>query len=224
MKKANASDLNNSLFAEAPDDLSCHRIAGVKTRQMNHTFGSMNNSRRRLVVADEVELLQKAKGRMRRIDSKSSTYLKSLDEESWSLVSLFGQIFSGLSSRRCVVIGIINGTGGPLQIKSTDLVEGDSSCYLLSTKELNSEQGILGVGGAIILFGWGVPPDLTQSGNVFVRVESNGFICMLADKKGSATKAAALPGYQVGFLEKSYDESGWWAKYWLLVRTSGSYS
>jgi hypothetical protein len=31
-----------------------------------------------------------------------------------------------------------------------------------------------------------------------------------------------MPGYQVGFLEKSYDESGWWAKYWLVVFSSSS--
>lgn len=190
----------------------------MKSRQVNHTFGSFNNTRRRLVVNDEVELIQKARARMKRIEHSSSTYLKSLDEEGWSLVSLFGQIFSGLSSRRCIVAGIINGTGGPIQIKSTDLIEGDSLCYSLSTKEFDTEQGILHAGGATLLFCWGVAPNLAQSGSVFARIETNTFVSEVADKKGSATYATALPGYQVGFLEKSYDDSGWWAKYWLLVR------
>jgi hypothetical protein len=32
-----------------------------------------------------------------------------------------------------------------------------------------------------------------------------------------------LSGYKVGFLEKSFDESGWWAKYWMLLQVDNSY-
>jgi len=51
-----------------------------------------------------------------------------------------------------------------------------------------------------------------------MHIETNAFISDLSDQKSHATYAEAMPGYQVGFLEKSYDDSGWWAKYWLLVR------
>jgi hypothetical protein len=52
-------------------------------------------------------------------------------------------------------------------------------------------------------------------------IETNAFVTDLSDHKGRETYAETMPGYQVGFLEKSYDESGWWAKYWLLVRKTG---
>ena len=151
--------------------------------------------------------------------SEEPRFFKKLDEEAWNLVAYWGQVFSGLSSRRCVVASIINGTGGPIQIKSTKLVEGGSPCYCIPTKELDTEQGVLYSGGVVILFAWGVGPNLLQAGNVFMHIETNGFLCELADTKGRETFAKARPGYQVGFLEKSYDDSGWWAKYWLLVRS-----
>jgi hypothetical protein len=53
-----------------------------------------------------------------------------------------------------------------------------------------------------------------------MHIETNAFIADLADQKSRDTYAEALPGYQVGFLEKSYDDTGWWAKYWLLIRKS----
>jgi hypothetical protein len=185
-------------------------------------FGSCNTSRVRLsqVVRDEVDLVEQCHERVRCKDSSSSIFFKSLDEEAWSLVSLFGHVFSGLNSRRCIVATLINGTGGPVQIKSTKLIEGGSQCYSLGTKEYDTEQGILHAGGVILFFGWGMVPNLTQDGSVFMRIETNGFVSDLADKKGSDTFATAMPGYQVGFLEKSYDNAGWWAKYCLLVQLS----
>lgn len=136
------------------------------------------------------------------------------------MVALFGQIFSGLSSRRCVVTTLVNGTDGPLQIKTSMLIEGGSPCYSLGTREYDPVQGVIYAGGAIVFFGWGVVPSLARSGNVFMRIESNGFHCDMASKKGSSTHVVPMPGYQVGFLEKSYDDSGgWWSKYCLLVRS-----
>ena len=84
--------------------------------------------------------------------------------------------------------------------------------------EFDPEQGVLKAGGAIIFFGWGVVPNLLQAGNVFMHIETSAFVSDLSDQKSHATRAEAMPGFQVGFLEKSYDDSGWWAKYWLLVR------
>lgn len=169
-------------------------------------------------MRDEIDLVEQSHSRIRKMESSSSTYFRSLDEEAWLLVSSFGYLFSGLSSRRCIVASIINGTGNPIQIRSTKLVEGGSLCYSLATKEYDTEQGILRAGGVIVFFGWGVVPNLLQHGSVFMNIETNGFICDLADQKDSSTCAIALPGYQVGFLEKSYDDGGWWAKYWLLLR------
>jgi hypothetical protein len=115
---------------------------------------------------------------------------------------------------------VINGTGNDIQIKSTKLVEGGSPCYSIPTSEFDPDQGVLRAGGVIIFFGWGVVPSLLQAGNVFMHVETNAFIADLADQKSRDTYAEPLPGYQVGFLEKSYDDTGWWAKYWLLIQES----
>ena len=174
-------------------------------------------------MKDEVDLVEQYHIRIQRMDSSSRLYFQDLDDEAWSLVSFFGHLCSGLSSRRCVVASIINGTGIPIQIKSTKLIEGGSLCYSLGTKEYDSEQGILRAGGVIVFFGWGVVPNLLQPGSVFMNIETNGFTCDLADQKDSSTRATAMPGYQVGFLEKSYDDCGWWAKYWVLVRREKSF-
>jgi hypothetical protein len=219
--QANVSELNSSLLSADPDSLSRQQIPGVKAHQVNHVFGSFNNSRKRIgsPVDNEVDLVEQCGGRVRKMDSGSSTFFKTLDEEAWSLVYSLGQLFSGLSSRRCIVASVINGTGNPIQIKSAKLFEGESQCYSLTTKEYDTFQGILMPGGVILFFGWGVVPNLLQAGSVFMHVETNAFVCNLTDQKSNATDATAMPGYQVGFLEKSYDDSGWWAKYWLLVRS-----
>jgi hypothetical protein len=183
---------------------------------VNHVFGNFNNTSRRVSNAtkDETDLVDQAKGRVRRIDPGSSTFLKCIDEESWSLIAFFGQIFSGLNSRRCIAVSLINGTGRSLQIKYARLVEGGSRCHVISTKAFDEDQSILQAGGVVVLFGWSVP-----WGSVSMSIETNGFVAEVSDKKGSSNYATAMPGFQVGFLEKSYDDAGWWAKYWLLVRS-----
>jgi hypothetical protein len=220
-EQGNSSELNSSLLSNEPESLSRHQIPGVKGRQVNHIFGSCNTTRHRLEssVKDEIDLVEQCFARVKCMGSESPTFFRTLDEETWSLITSWGQVFSGLSSKRCIVAGVINGTGLSLQIKSTKLMEGGSPCYTLPTKEFDAEQGILHAGGCVIFFGWGVVPNLLQAGNVFMHIETNGFICDLADQKSRDTYAEAMPSYQVGFLEKSYDESGWWAKYWLLVRS-----
>lgn len=169
-------------------------------------------------MKDEVDLVEQSHARIKPMKSSTTTFLRDLDQEAWALVSSWGHIFTGLSARRCIVASIINGTVLPLQIKSSKLIEGGSACYLLPSKEYNAEQGILNAGGVIVFFGWGVVPNLGNSGSVFIRIESNAFTTDLSDQKNRDTCVTAMPGYQAGFLEKSYDDSGWWAKYWILVR------
>jgi hypothetical protein len=201
-------------------DISLNMIPGIKSRQVKHVFGSCNQTRKRLAdtIKDEIDLIEQCFERVKKMSSESSTLFETLDEESWSLVSCWGQVFSGLSSRRCIAASVINGTGYGIQIKSTKLMEGGSPCYSIPTSEFDADQGVLHPGGAIIFFGWGVVPSLLQAGNVFMHIETNAFIANLADQKSRDTDAEALPGYQVDFLEKSYDDTGWWAKYWLLLR------
>ena len=221
-KMGNSSDLNSGFMNTEPESLARHQIPGIKTPQAYHVFGSCNLSRKRIGsgVKDEVDLVEQCFTRVRSMGSDSPTFFKSLDQEAWSLVSAWGQVFSGLSSRRCIVAIVINGTGGAIQIKSTKLVEGGSPCYSIPTREFDQEQGILHAGGVIIFFGWGVVPSLLQAGRVFMHLETSAFLGDLADRKSPReTYAEALPGHQIGFLEKSYDDSGWWAKYCLLVRT-----
>lgn len=218
---SNLADLKTSSGAIGLD-MSVHNIPGIKTRQGRHVFGSCNQSRKRLAsnTKDEIDLIEQCFRRVKKMGSESKSYFKLLDEEAWTLVSCWGQVFTGLSSRRCIVASVINGTGDDIQIKSTKLLEGGSPCYSIPTSEFDSDQGVLQEGGVIIFFGWGVVPSLSQPGNVFMHIETNAFIADLADTKSRDTYAEALPGYEVGFLEKSYDEAGWWAKYWLLIRKS----
>ncbi|KAL3944397.1 MAG: hypothetical protein SGBAC_001521 [Bacillariaceae sp.] len=200
-------------------DIMLTKIPGVKSQQSRHVFGSCNAMKKRLPsgVKDEIDLIEQCFERIKRLGSASNRYFASIDEEAWNLVSCWGQVFSGLSSRRCIAASVINGTGGDIQIKSTKLVEGGSPCYSLPTKEFDPDQGVLHAGGVILFFGWGVVPSLLQPGNVFMHIETNGFIADLADQKSRDTLAEATSGYRIGFLEKSYDDAGWWAKYWLIL-------
>ena len=217
---SNLSELDSSLFNGGLENLSRYHIPGIKARQKNHVFGSCNKTKKRLSssIKDEIDVIEQCFARVKVLGSESPTFFRTMDEEAWTLVISWGQVFSGLSSRRCIAAGIINGTTTEIQIKSTKLVEGGSPCYSIPSKEFDAEQGILHPGGAILFFGWGVVPNLLQAGNVFMSIETNAFVSDLADHKSRDTYAKALPGYQVGFLEKSFDDSGWWAKYWLLVR------
>lgn len=193
--------------------------AMTKAPLSSHVFGSLNNAQKRLSsVKDEIDLVEQCFARVRKMSSDQNAFLRAVDEEAWNLVSVCGQVFSGLSSRRCVVAGIINASGSPIQVKSAKLIEGGSPCYSIPTKEFDIEQGILHTGGAILFFGWGIVPNLVQAGNVCMSIETNACICKMTDQKSRDVEAKALPGYQVGFLEKSYDDTGWWAKYWLIVR------
>ena len=218
--KNNSSELDRSLFTGGLENLSRYNIQGIKAKQVNHVFGSVNNIRKRLssAIKDEIDVIEQCFARVKMLGSDSSTFFQRLDEEAWTLVNYWGQVFSGLSSRRCIAASIINGTGYDIQIKATKLVEGGSPCYSIPSKEFDAEQGVLHPGGAIIFFGWGVVPNLLQPGNVFMNIETNAFVSDLSEHKSRDSFADAMAGYQVGFLEKSYDESGWWAKYWLLVR------
>ena len=145
-------------------------------------------------------------------------FFQLLDLEVWLLICSVGQMFTGLSSRRCIAVGIINGSGETIQVKTAKLVQGGSPCYTIPTIEYNKNQGVLHPGGAIIFFGWGAIPSLLQPGNVLMSIETNLFVTDLTDSISESTTTKALPSWQVSFLEKSYDESGWWAKYWMLVQ------
>jgi hypothetical protein len=173
-------------------------------------------------VKDEIDLIERCFGRVKRMGSEMPKYFMTLDEEAWTLVSCWGQVFSGLSSRRCIAACVINGTGADIQIKSTKLLEGGSPCYSIPTKEFDSDHGVLHAGGIIIFFGWSQQPSLLQPGNVFMHIETNAFTADLAHKKNRDVYAEAFAGFELGFLEKSYDDHGWWAKYWLLIRKTGS--
>ncbi|KAL3923336.1 MAG: hypothetical protein SGILL_001715, partial [Bacillariaceae sp.] len=212
--------------ASANDDfeISMTTVPGIKTAQGKYVFGSCNNDRKRLAatIKDEIDLIEQCFGRVKRMGSELPKYFVTLDEEAWTLVSCWGQVFSGLSSRRCIVASIINGTGEDIQIKSTKLLEGGSPCYSIPTKEFDADHGVLHAGGVIIFFGWSQQPSLLQQGNVFMHIETNAFGADLAHNKSRDIYAEAFAGYELGFLEKSFDDQGWWAKYWILIRKADS--
>ena len=192
---------------------------GIKAKQVNHVFGCNNVTKKYpdLFVRDALELIEKCFDRVKELESNSTQFFKSIDNEAWKLVDMWIQIH-GLSSRRCVVLGIINATGGDLQIKSSKLIEGGSPCYSIPTRDFDHVENVLQAGGAIIFFGWGIEPSLTRTGGIFMNVETNAFVGNFLDFKSNLTSVTSKVGFDVGFLEKSYDSSGWWAKFWLIVR------
>ena len=183
-----------------------------------HIFGRCNIMRTLVdyTAKDEIDVIEQGCSRVRKLSSSSRTFFKRLDEEAWTLIDSWCHLVSGLRSRRCLVVGIINGTGANLQIKSTKLLEGGSPCYSLPTSEFDDDQGLLGPGGAIIYFVWGNPPNLNNHGDIFLNVETNAFTADFGGNK--STKSTSFPrcGDQLQFLEKSFDPSGWWAKFWVM--------
>jgi hypothetical protein len=199
--------------------MSYANIEGMKTPQAAHIFGSANmHVKIQQSDLEDVKVVEKCKSRVKELSSNTPDFLIRLDQEIWLLINSWSQMFTGLSSRRCVSIGILNGTLESIQIKSSKLVEGGSLCSNIPSREYNEQYGTLGPGGAIIFFAWGAPPSLLQPGRVVIEIETNAFSCTITERKGQPTTVYSLPCYEVGFLEKSYDESGWWAKYWLLIR------
>ena len=164
------------------------------------------------------EFISKCRSRISRIGSFVPNYFQCLDQEAWLLISFISQAFTGLYSRRCVAVGLINGTGGDVQVLSSSLVQGGSRCYAFPTVEYDKTHGILYPGGAIIFLGWGAAPSLLQPGNVLIRIESNLFDITLGDSMSKSTTTHVLPNWDIDFLEKSYDETEWWAKYWIVVK------
>eukprot|EP00970_Alexandrium_tamarense_P017406 scaffold9505_cov202-Alexandrium_tamarense.AAC.2 len=219
-KMGNCLRGTGGLQMQSIGDNSYTNLPGIKCTQSRHVFGSVNRpvKMNSVDLENEIELIQKCYYRVNELRSSMSNYFRRLDQEAWSLVNSWSQVFTGLSSRRCISIGILNGTSETIQIKSARIVEGGSACYTIPSSEFDKRQGTLSAGGAVIFFGWGAAPSLLQPGRALISIETNVFACNLSDRKRHSTTVQALAGYSVGFLEKSYDESGWWAKYWILIR------
>ena len=200
--------------------MSYANLPGIKSPQKAHIFGSLNEDFKAQLsdLDSEAKLVERCNSQVTILNSALSDYFIRLDQAAWHLVNCSTQLFTGLSSRRCVLIGLLNGANETIQIKSNFLIEGGSPCYTVATDEYNKQQGTLKPGGAVIMFGWGAAPSLLQPGRVLMKIETNLFSCSMSDRKGRECVIHSLPGYQVGSLEKSYDESGWWAKYWILIK------
>ena len=195
-----------------------HRDPNGGQLGQDHTFGRCNIRKTMLIseAKNEFQVISHCRARTTSLNSKSQAFHQHIDEISWTLLDSFCNLFSGLRSRRCIVAGLINGTSKSIQIKSKKLVEGGSMCHCIPTREFDDNRGLLGPGGAIIFHGWGMSPNLSRSGNIFMTVETNAFVCDFTADKMTATDVMTLSGYRVEFLEKSYDSSGWWAKFWLM--------
>lgn len=194
---------------------SHYDIVGVKVRQQKYIFGSVNcqyNAHHDNSL-DNQATLDHCHRRVKFLQSDNSTFFSSLDEEAWGLISTWRNLYFGIHSRRCLVSGLINGTGEGIQIKSTTLLEGGSPIYRIPAgRDFDELNSILKPGGAIIFFAWGVSPNLNQSGNIHIQLDSNVFSSYF-----SSTTAVATPRvrYSCIFLERSI--SDWWAKFWLLI-------
>ena len=156
-------------------------IPGIKCKQDRYLFGSNNQGTRwmRLRSKDDIDIIEQCFTRVKSLNSGIPTYFKSLDKEAWFLVNTWSHLYTGLSSRRRIVVGIINGTGMRIQIKQSKVEEGGSPCYTLPSSEYDHDQSLLKSGGGMILFAWGSAPSLSQTGKVFLSIETNasvGFI------------------------------------------------
>mmetsp|Transcript_33144 Transcript_33144/g.80170 ORF Transcript_33144/g.80170 Transcript_33144/m.80170 type:complete len:839 (+) Transcript_33144:1-2517(+) len=199
---------------------SYSNLPGIKSIQLRHVFGSVNGHLMMDAndLNDETKFINGSYTRVNRTGSFMPNFFQRLDQEAWLLISCVRQMFTGLYSRRCISAGMINGTGDIIQVVSIKLTQGGSPCYTIPSIEYDKNQGVLYPGGAIIFFGWGAVPSLLQPGKVLMHIETNVFVSDLSDSLSQSTSLQVLPTWQVDFLEKSYDESEWWAKYWMLVQ------
>jgi len=201
---------------------SCTDLQGIKANQGGHVFGSLNIPNELDELDDDEEsIIQNCHDRVNVLGSFMPHYFHDLDHEAWLLINSLTQLFSGWSSRRCVVVGLINATNESIQIKSTNMVKGGSPCHVIPTVEYDANNAVLHPGGVLLCVGWGAVPSSTQTGRAMISIETNSFACSLADSSHTSS-VEVLSGYKVGFLEKSFDESGWWAKYWMLLQADSS--
>lgn len=195
-------------------------LAGVKTKQVRHIFGSINfqDTYRNREFEDEIHIVEDCYHRVKLLSSDSSTYFLSLDKEAWKLISSWTRMFSGINVKHCLVAGFINATDDYIQVKSALLHEGGSPCCHIPSRDYDELNNILQPGSAIIFFAWGLPPSLEQEGRIFLEIETNLFVCRLLDKKSPFTRVLGFDGRKRDyiFLEKSV--SDWWAKYWILIK------
>lgn len=197
-------------------------LQGIKANQSGHVFGRLNIPKELDELDDEERIIQSCHDQVSILGSFMPHYFHDLDQEAWILLNSLTQLFSGWSSRRCVVVGLINATNESIQIKSTNMVEGGSPCHVIPTIEYDINNAVLHPGGVLLCVGWGAVPSSMQTGRVMIGIETNSFACSLADSISHTSSVEAVSGYKVGFLEKSFDESGWWAKYWMLLQADNS--
>ena len=195
-------------------------LAGLQKKQSKYVFGSMNCQEfsTDYIIEDEIQIIENCYEKVVSFSSSRSTFFSSLDEEAWGLINGWKKLFSGISSKHCLVAGFVNCTDNDIQIKSTILLEGGSPCCHIPSRDYDELNNLLKPGGAIIFFSWGVPPNLNNEGRIHLRVETNAFVCNLLDRHSPLTSVEMLPGCQdeCVFLEKSI--SGWWAKHWILIK------
>jgi hypothetical protein len=194
-------------------------VPGIEC-QNYHVFGSMNKEEVPFndTNIDEIEVIEKCFARVQHLGGESPTFFSSLDEESWSLVSTWRYLFSGLRSRHCMVAGFINGTGTNIQLKCSKLMLGASPCYQIPTRDYDGTHSTLAPGAAVIYFAWGSQPTLKRKGQIVMSIETNCFHCNLMNEKGTFTSIESSIGYSCIFMEKSI--SDWWAKYWVLIKSN----
>lgn len=226
-------------------DISTLNLPGFNNELRSHLFGSVNKKSRwiRLRSREDTDVIEQCFARVKSLGNELEDFFLGLDAEAWFLVdawwvfklqflcpaiycsdsfgcssSIRSQVYTGLNSRRRVVVGIINGTGTDIQIKQSRVEEGGSPCYIIPGIDYDHDQSILKPGGGMLLFAWGSPPSFNNAGKVHINLETNAFLLEISDRISESSKALPFPGYQVKLLEKSFDENGWWAKFWLLVK------
>jgi hypothetical protein len=159
----------------------------------------------------EMQVLREVKDRFLTLKPEEPWHL--LDLLVMRALALWNANHGVLDTRIPLAFVIINSTQGRLQVEAVRMTKGKEHC-VFGGQGWDPGSRTIPAGGACMIWCWGHTSTFISKGDVGVAIETAGFTAALSNRKGKST-VKARPGFQVGFLEKTYDD--WWAKIVLNV-------
>lgn len=190
---------------------------GAKSKEDRYLFGTANYTVIKFKKMTDHELLKSTKQSLqaicRDLDRDRNDTWRLIDELLWSMVFLWDSNHTGLNAKRCCCALILNESTCAVQIQRSDLRKGHALAVFGSDNFESETKTILPTGCAVV-FAYADSPNLYESGNVLLSIDSTAFEVTLATHK-NRSMAKNKQGFEVSFIEKSSSE--WWSKYVLLV-------
>jgi hypothetical protein len=171
-------------------------------------FGSHNETALHSTMFSETNILESADskfcGNWETIDPTL------LDEKLWWLVSEWCQLHNGFyaSFSRCCATLVLNSARTSIQIKQLKMVKGRDYRFF-GEGGYRSDSKLVLPGGFVVIFAYSYAPSLLDNAHVKLSLSTTAFNAVISTKK-NGTQCESLPGYSVGFLEKTFDEK--WSK------------